>query len=85
MKPAMVVILPPDVERLSCVSQAGEDSLVATRVAGPRIETLDERVLLGLSRRDRVLRPFTSGSSELLVRLKTYRRRFAPRGVLPHR
>ncbi len=54
MRPEVIVVVLPGFEFPAGMGRAGEDRLVQTFVPEPRIEALDEPVLTGLARRDRV-------------------------------
>ena len=52
MGPEVVVVVPPRFQLLTGVGEAGEDRLVQELVPEPRVEALDEPVLVGLAWRD---------------------------------
>ena len=49
MGPEVVVVVPPCLQLLAGMCEAGEDRLVQELVPQPRIEALDEPVLIGLA------------------------------------
>lgn len=52
MGPEVVVVMPPSLQLLAGMGEAGEDRLVQELVPQPRVEALDEPVLVGLARCD---------------------------------
>ena len=48
----MVVVIPPDIQLLASMGEAGEDRLDQELVPQARIEAFDEPVLIWLARRD---------------------------------